>query len=361
MRYKTVVELGGALGVATTLLCGAGGVAGAQESGRSYLTQPLDAPDKAFELKVGTGYTQGFGNAAPGRGMPEVGGAGVGFSVDIDYRINPHWSVGVEAQYQELANEQNSSSRGLVANIGATYHFAPILRGDPWLRLGTGYRFLWDNDVFGDGVSSTQGESFVRHGFEIAAGQIGYDVRVSENTALAPVVGADLNVFGWQDPGGTLSSAQVATFIYAGVLGRFDIGGTTSASQAALTGANVPAETPPPPAQAAPPPAQTTPIAPSIAVSSDVLAQCKLNLDSIDKAPKFGFDQTELEPDDVAVLKQIGDCFASGPMKGQGLLLVGRADPRGTVAYNQDLGHKRAERVAEFLEGMGVDKSSGRA
>ena len=54
------------------------------------------------------------------------------------------------------------------------------------------------------------------------------------------------------------------------------------------------------------------------------------------------------------MLKQIGDCFTTGPMKGQGLLLVGRADPRGTVAYNQELGQKRAQKVAEYLEGIGL-------
>ena len=357
MRYITVVGLGGTLAVASTLAA----VASAQESGKNYRTGRLDAPSQAFELRVGTGYTQGFGNIAPSRSIPDVAGAGIGASADLDYRMNPHWSVGVEAQYQELTSEQNLSARGLAANIGATYHFAPMFRGDPWLRLGTGYRILWDNNVQGTSGAVTQGVSYVRHGFELGAGQLGYDIRLSEGVAIAPVVGADINLFVWEDPSNAsnqrLSSAQVGTFIYAGLQGRFDVGGSTSAGPVAVTGATVPAAQPPPPAAPPAPAVETTPVAPSIAVSPDVLAQCKLNLDSIDKAPKFGFDQTELEPDDLAVLKQIGDCFASGPMKGMGLLLRGRADPRGTAAYNQELGQKRAERVAAYLEGLGVDKS----
>jgi hypothetical protein len=60
----------------------------AQERSESYLAQHLRAPSDAFELKVGTGYTQGFGNIAPGRAMGDVAGAGIGVSVDVDYRLS---------------------------------------------------------------------------------------------------------------------------------------------------------------------------------------------------------------------------------------------------------------------------------
>ena len=346
-----------------TLVSALCATASAQERGNSYLTERLDAPSDALELKVGTGYTQGFGNAAPGRGMTDVAGAGVGFSADIDYRINPRWSVGVMSQYQQFTSELNSSSYGLAFNLGATYHFAPILRGDPWLRLATGYRFLWENNVqalTNNGANLiTSNVTVLRHGLEIANLQLGYDIRISEATAIAPVVGADVSLFLWEDPSVgsnmALSPAQAAASIYAGVQGRFDVGGST-ASSTAVTAATVPAaqaEAPPPPA----PPPETKPVAPSIAVSQDVLEQCKLQLASVEKAPKFDFNDTELLPEDMAVLKQIGDCFASGPMKGMGVLLVGRADPRGTVSYNQDLGKRRAQRVAEYLETLGVDSS----
>jgi hypothetical protein len=181
----------------------------------------VPAPSDALELKVGTGYTQGFGNIAPGLGIPSVAGAGIGVDADIDYRLTPHSSLGVQAEYQEFTNELNTAARGLAANVGITVHGTPFLRGDPWLRLGTGYRLLWS--VNPPGLPTT-----LLHGFELAKATIGYDVRVSPDIAIAPVVGADLNLFVWQDQAGvstSLSTAQVGTFVFAGIQGRFDMGG----------------------------------------------------------------------------------------------------------------------------------------
>jgi outer membrane protein OmpA-like peptidoglycan-associated protein len=337
----------------------------AQERTESYLAQHLRAPSDALELRVGTGYTQGFGTVAPGRTLDDVAGAGIGVSVDVDYRLSRPWSIGVEGQYQEFTNEQNSSARGLAANLGVTYHFAPVLRGDPWLRVGTGYRLLWENDPTG----APAGLTVLRHGFELLTAKVGYDVRVSEDVALAPVIGADLNLFVWEDPSNgsnqALATAEVGTFVYAGLQGRFDLGGNRGGA-----GEPVAMLPPPPPTERmgvtapqaespiAPPSAEpATPVSPSIAVSEDVVRACKLSIDSIDKAPKFAFDQAALLPADRDVLRQIGECFTNGPMKGVDLRLVGRADPRGSLAYNQALGMKRADQVAAFLEQLGVDAS----
>jgi outer membrane protein OmpA-like peptidoglycan-associated protein len=249
-------------------------------------------------------------------------------------------------------NAENSSSRGLAANLGATYHFEPVVRGDPWLRLGTGYRMVWENDPTG-----ASGATVLRHGFELLTAKVGYDVRVSEDVALAPVVGADLDMFLWEDPSNgnshALSSAQVGTFVYAGLQGRFDIGGTRSDGQPApeRMGVTAPqAETP-----IAPPSVEETkPVSPSIAVSEGLLRECAMSIDSIDKAPKFDFDKSDLLPQDLAVLKQIGECLTTGPMKDANLRLVGRADPRGSVEYNGALGFRRANQVAGYLEQVGV-------
>ena len=203
-----------------------GSTAHAQETTNFGGTIP--APADAFELKVGTGYTQGFGMVAPGQGIPSVAGAGIGVHVDTDYRMTPHASVGIQGEYQEFRSELNTAARGVTGNIGVTVHGAPFSHGDPWLRLGTGYRLLWSVDP--PGVPTT-----LLHGFELAKATLGYDVRVSPDIALAPVVGADLNLFVWQDQAGTntqLSSAQVGMFIFAGVQGRFDMGGRSDQATA---------------------------------------------------------------------------------------------------------------------------------
>jgi peptidoglycan-associated lipoprotein len=63
------------------------------------------------------------------------------------------------------------------------------------------------------------------------------------------------------------------------------------------------------------------------------------------------------------VIKQVAECFTTGPMKDQRLHLVGRADARGSTEYNDTLGMRRANEVATHLQELGVaadkiDKSS---
>lgn len=343
-RY--IVILGGGL-VCSSAISSA---ARAQET-ETYLSEHLGAPSNALELKVGDGYTQGFGNLAPGRGLPSVLGAGNGVNADLDYRLTPEWSIGVEGEYQSFTPEQNDKVQGAALNFGATYHFSPVLRGDPWLRIGTGYRWLWEYDPLG-----LSGLWVDRHGIDAATAKLGYDVRVSEDLAIAPVIGADVTTFIWEqasnDGTHALPSAQVASFIYAGLQGRFDIGGSRQGGEIAQNaGVTAPQPSAPPP----PPPAEETkPASPSLSISEELIRKCELNFDSVDKAPKFDFDQSQLLPGDVAVLDQIAKCL-NGPLKDSGLELIGRADPRGTVPYNEALGMRRADAVASYLEKMGID------
>jgi outer membrane protein OmpA-like peptidoglycan-associated protein len=341
MRRYTIALFGGALALASVIST----TARAQENG--YFSERVGAPSKAYELKIGTGYTQGFGNLAPGRELDTVSGAGIGFDTEFDYRISRTWSAGVELQFQALSAGENSSVGGIATSVGGTYHFAPVMRGDPWIRLGSGYRVIWESDPKG-----APGTTISRSGFDVAALKVGYDVRVSEDVALAPVVGADLNIFAFQE-GHTMDSAQVGSFVWAGLQGRFDFGGE-----------RVGVEPPAPPKGLTAPqpltpiaPVETKPASPSLAVSEDVARLCALNLDAVDKAPKFEFDKSDLQPGDYLVLKQIADCFTTGPMKDLTLRLVGRADPRGTVDYNDKLGSRRAAAVSEYLQQQGIDLS----
>jgi hypothetical protein len=198
-----------------------------------YYRRGLPAPTQAFELKLATGYTQGFGMIAPSVGIPSVAGAGIGVNLDLDYRMSPHTSFGVAGQFQEFTSENNTAARGAMANIGFTFHGAPLQRADPWLRLGVGYRSLWSvNPVSG-------GPTVMVHGFELAALNLGYDLRLSEGVAIAPMIGADLNLFLWADAAGVnraLSTAQVGTFVFAGLQGRFDAGPSTASSATASSG-----------------------------------------------------------------------------------------------------------------------------
>jgi hypothetical protein len=217
MRRRTIALTTSALLAVSALAWGAPAIA--QEAPWRY--QPLPAPSNAFELKLGIGYTQGLGSLAPGQNIADVAGAGLGASMDLDYRMTPWESIGVEAQYQEFTTENNSGSRGLAANIGVTLHARPDSRGDPFLRIGAGYRLLWDVHP-----TSAPNTTNLFQGFTAITGKIGYDFRATRDIAIAPVIGADLQTFIWENST-TLVTTQLGTFLYAGLQGRFDAGGTT--------------------------------------------------------------------------------------------------------------------------------------
>ena len=99
---------------------------------------------------------------------------------------------------------------------------------------------------------------------------------------------------------------------------------------------------------------QTTTTSPSLAIADAVIRQCQLRLTTREDAPRFGFDDVELLPEDREALEQIAQCLTQGPLRGKQIRLVGRADPRGTEEYNLALGNRRAQSVSAFLARLGV-------
>jgi peptidoglycan-associated lipoprotein len=104
------------------------------------------------------------------------------------------------------------------------------------------------------------------------------------------------------------------------------------------------------------PPVEATPEAPTklrgIAVSDDIRKICKI--EETDNSPRFDFDSSSLSGLDRAVLAQVARCLTTGPLRGQPVQLVGRADPRGELEYNMTLGETRAGGVHHYLVGLGV-------
>jgi peptidoglycan-associated lipoprotein len=98
------------------------------------------------------------------------------------------------------------------------------------------------------------------------------------------------------------------------------------------------------------------PASPSLHVSEDLARACKLQLNDIASTPKFDFDKSDLLPADHDVLAKIAECLTTGPLKGQNVRLVGRADARGEAQYNMALGARRASSVGDYLARLGVDK-----
>ncbi|MDB4937109.1 MAG: hypothetical protein JWP87_4081 [Labilithrix sp.] len=200
-------------------------LASAQE--KSWFQRGLPAPSEALELSVGTGYTQGFGSLRSGVGMPQVAREGIAVDLSAGYRINPHWAISIGGQYTELNALNADAARGGTATLAAQYHIAPTTRLDPWLELGSGYRLLAQLAPTTGGNATT--DIVYNHGFQLGRARAGIDLRLSQDIAIAPVIGADATMFVWQDVGGAntaIASPAMSTFVFAGVQGRVDVGGT---------------------------------------------------------------------------------------------------------------------------------------
>lgn len=233
-------------GMTVALTSAFGATALAQESQGTPVTQGSEAsaptlfaaPKQAFELDVETGYSRGFGgiDASPGAAMAGVARGGVGVGVGLGYRATPELSVAGTMQYQELAAapEQPLGTRVRGASVGVEgkLHLRPFDKVDPWVGLGAGYRMLW---VAPEGP----GNNVLNHGLELARAKVGLDVRVSRDVALGPVIGGDVNLFIWRNPEGpagntVIRDKKVSTFLFAGIQGRFDIGGQRVARPGAV-------------------------------------------------------------------------------------------------------------------------------
>ncbi len=71
----------------------------------------------------------------------------------------------------------------------------------------------------------------------------------------------------------------------------------------------------------------------------------------------FAYDSADLTAVDTPQLSDIASCLTTGALAGTTITLVGHADPRGGVEFNQKLGMSRAEMTAKYLEKLGVDPS----
>lgn len=218
---------------ATLLGIGAATVGSRARAQEERAFNQFTAPANAFELQMSSGYTQGFGNIFPNTRIIDVAGAGVGFTVDVAYRVVPHFSVNLEGQYQVFAAENAGTSEGFNANVGTTIHVLPYAHVNPWLRLAAGWRSVWQSDPNTQFYANTGG-SFAPnstnwfHGWEVANVRLGVNFRTSSNVAWAPFAGASLQTFLWEN-GQTISTTQWGTYVYAGLQARFDVGGSENA------------------------------------------------------------------------------------------------------------------------------------
>jgi hypothetical protein len=178
----------------------------------------------AFEIGVAFGYLQGVGDVGDGvRSLTDSGGPGISGEVDLGWRINPNWLVGVYGTTGWLptgdASGDAHNNWTTSAGIQGAYHFMPGNSFDPWVSLGAGWRGYFVNRPSGRDS---------RHGIEFARLQVGVDLPIQPGIAISPYIGASGTLFLTQQLAeetsfNDIQNRKVNVFLNAGVMGRFDV------------------------------------------------------------------------------------------------------------------------------------------
>lgn len=69
----------------------------------------------------------------------------------------------------------------------------------------------------------------------------------------------------------------------------------------------------------------------------------------------FAYDSSQVNPEEAGKCEQVASYLKKG--KGQGVIVEGHADERGSREYNLALGERRALAVRDYLISLGVDSS----
>lgn len=196
----------------------------------------VGAPSKAWEIEVGSGYNVGFGRLAENRDLRQEQGGGASLELGFGYRLNPNLMFGVYgtgATYDMRGNTldpngvvtaNNGNVYGTTGGVQAQWHMLPYDRLDPFIGLGVGWR--------GQFIVPNAGPTVARHGLDFARLRAGVDIKFSPDFAIAPVLGANFSVLLTEDVPGAgftnIADPRVNVFMFGGVMGRFDVGGTRS-------------------------------------------------------------------------------------------------------------------------------------
>ena len=205
-----------------------GSAAFAQEAATastSYSPRQQGALNNAFELGVGFGYAQGFGDVGDNApSLTDTGRAGFSGELDLGWRIDPNWLVGMYGTFAWISNGDNAQGAKnnwtTTAGVQGNYHFLPGQGVDPWIGLGAGWRgYFVRRGSTGDDA---------RHGIDFARVQVGVDIPVANGLAISPFVGATGTIFLTQELAGqssfsNISNPKVNVFVNAGIMGRFDL------------------------------------------------------------------------------------------------------------------------------------------
>jgi hypothetical protein len=194
------------------------------ERDRAQALGPLPPASDSLELTLGLVYEQPFGKITTNQPLTNTVNAGGGVHLGVGYRFLPELTLGLYGTGStfgrgDQVTDPDAHLYSASAGIYADWHFRPAGHVfDPWISLGSGWRGYWTNEASGNSAAQ---------GWEIAKAQVGADFRVDSNVAIGPVIGADITTFFAESTPssptfGTISNPWANTFIFAGMMGRFD-------------------------------------------------------------------------------------------------------------------------------------------
>jgi len=232
-----------AIPILLTLTLGATSARGQEDSpDASAEAWPATAPARAVELNVGWGYSQGFGRVSENDGdLGDEAASGTAVSFGVGYRLNPTWMIGGYAEGAFYRPDQGSmfdhTHYGASTGVHVQYHFSPFERLDPWIGLGSGFRSYFED-------SRTQGRRTLL-GVDLLRAQVGVAYRMSHGWAVSPVLGASFTEFfsshGTSEAGfQSIDEPRPTTFLFAGMVNRFDFGGAAVSPPSSLARGSLP-------------------------------------------------------------------------------------------------------------------------
>jgi hypothetical protein len=186
----------------------------------------------ALDLQVGAGYQQGVGAIGGDVArVQDVAGVGAGGDIGVGYRLSPYWMLGgygSAAWYKAMGDQEGLHSFAI--GVQAQLHMQPRRSIDPWFGLGIGYR-VFSFTAAGQPTS-------VHQAIELPRLTIGVDYRASYMFSVGPYVSADVALFMNESRPGqpTDTRTTLASFLGAGLAGRFDLFGTEPRPRPRVTG-----------------------------------------------------------------------------------------------------------------------------
>lgn len=223
----------GSVSLLTALLFGSAGVAAADENDdmAPSFDRALDAPSHAFELTIGATYGFGTGDISSGGArIQDVSGGAATVELKAAYRWSS-FALGAYGSFTHFSAGDNLASgtsvRGATAGLFVDWHFRADRSTDPWIGLSSGWRGLW--------LSPDTGKTSGFQGWEIARFSAGIDYRITRAVAMGPFLGFSVDTFLTENTPDTdgyrsIDGPRPDFFFFAGLQGRFDIGGGHAAA-----------------------------------------------------------------------------------------------------------------------------------